>query len=470
MAGESTQSERSVSYFSESIAKISEFLSGIYDDPNKISLVASNCKSSEISAAPLNGEKIDNLLEELFARFEHNFCNVFSPAYFGYISPRPHPLGVIGDFLALGVNQTPGAWRAGPAATKIELEVLTWFRNLFNIPQPDSEFPGGIFTGGGTIANLIALKLARDAANPDSKLNGISSSCRVYCSNDSHFSIDKSIDFLGIGSRNLVKISVDSQGLVNLEELRLAIESDLEKGYHPIAIIGTVGTTATAAIEPIRELSAIAKEFRCWFHVDAAAGLPYAACAEIRESMKGIELADSITFDPCKWMFMSFGVGCLLVKDGRRLYDSCSAGGGYWEDKEELDLFQQNLYGTRQFRSLGIWMLLRGLGFNGYRKLLLNVLDCTALFQSLINADSRFILLEKNSKLPVICFKTANMGIEKELVEFCQGHNICYPTLLNWNNEYYLRFAFSNYEISPEKVKSIYQEICVAYDRLSSTR
>lgn len=452
--------------FVDAITRISVFLDSLYKNPDDIPLVASKHDLVVQSCPPEVGRPTDYLLNELFQKFEHNFCNVFSSSYFGYISPRPHPLGVIGDFLAAGVNQTPGAWRAGPAATKIELEVLGWFRQLFGLPTPDGDFPGGIFTGGGTIANLIALKLARDAADSDAQDHGITKKYRIYCSQDSHFSIDKSVDFLGIGKRNLVKIAVDSRGVINLDELKAAIELDVQNGCQPMAIIGTVGTTAIAVIEPLEEMASLAKEFQCWFHVDAAAGLSYAACDEIRKSMKGIELADSITFDPCKWMFMSFGVGCLLVKDGKKLFDSCSAGGGYWENKEELDLFQQNLYGTRQFRSLGIWMLLRGLGFSGYRKLLVNILECAALFRSLIKEDNRFLLMESNSELPVICIRARRLGIEQQLVDICQNRNICYPTLLKWKNEDHIRFAFSNYEIDQKKVKKIYQEICEVYDSI----
>src|SRR5690606_20226088 len=118
--------------------------------------------AADPGAVPASGRPLPQVLGEAIALMQEGLCNVAHPSYFGYISPRPHPATLLGDFLGSALNQTPGAWRAGPAATAIEVQVLHWLRELFGLPAVEGDLPGGIFTGGGTLANLIALKLARD--------------------------------------------------------------------------------------------------------------------------------------------------------------------------------------------------------------------------------------------------------------------------------------------------------------------
>lgn len=204
----------------------------------------------------------------------------------------------------------------------------------------------------------------------------------------------------------------------------------------------------------------MAHQFDLWFHVDAAFGLAFAALEELRTHMNGIELADSITFDPCKWMFVSFGVGCLLVKDGRVLADAFDAGGHYWEEKDELDLFKMNLYGTRQFRSLGIWCLLKGLGFDGYRKLLQNIMVCVHHFRSTLAKDDRYELLDQQGHMPILCFRVRGSSDElsndysQALVSYCQNNQLAYPTVMEWDGRIYIRLAFSNFTITEEDLNN----------------
>lgn len=413
---------------------------------------------TEVVPLPDQGADFSRVLEDVMHLFTEGNCNVFHPLYFGYISPRPHPFVIFGDFIASALNQTPGAWRAGPSATLIEVQVLSWFRELFGLPRVDGNLPGGIFTGGGTIANTIALKAARDRMLGESvQYDGLNGArFKVYTSLEGHFSLDKAMDTLGLGVNNLVKISTDNYGAMNYDELKKRVYADVAAGYKPLAFVATLGTTATGAIDPLYDIGKLARDVGVWFHIDAASGLAFAALEEKRFHMKGLELSDSITFDPCKWMFASFGVGCLLVRDGRTLANSFNAGGHYWEEKEDLDLFKMNLYGTRQFRSLGIWCLLKGLGLQGYRELLENILYCVDSLRVMIQADSRYELLDQQGHMPILCFRV-NASSDKlsdkysqSLVNYCQYKNLSYPTVMEWNDRKYIRLAFSNYAIKIE--------------------
>ena len=426
--------------------------------------------SDEPQLASSLSEVISNAIELML----NGMCNVYNPNYFGYISPRPHPASILGDFLASTLNQTPGAWRAGPGATAIEVQVLHWLRTLFKLPPVTGPWPGGIFTGGGTIANLAALKLARDFRLGDSvKRTGLDSNkYRVYTSTEGHFSLDKAMDMLGFGQENLVRIPTDKYGAIKTDELLNRLTIDVSNNLIPICLVATAGTTATGAVDPLLDCSVIAKEFNMWFHVDGASGLAITAIPKIRQQLEGLDKADSITFDPCKWMFTSFGVGCLLVQDGELLAKSFSAGGHYWEETEDLDTFKMNIYGTRQFRSLGIWTYLNYVGFDGYRSHVSNLLIAAQSLKDMLSADSRYVLMEQHQLMPIVCFQVSaedsadRSTLSTEVVNQCQAQGESYPTLMDWHGNSFIRVAISNYTTTPENMRAFKQSIDLIVDSI----
>ncbi|MGP0172647.1 pyridoxal phosphate-dependent decarboxylase family protein [Pseudomonas sp. NCHU5208] len=433
--------------------------------PERWPLLGGSERLKQLAAEPASvaqgGNPLPAVLDEAIALMQEGLCNVAHPSYFGYISPRPHPATVLGDFLGSALNQTPGAWRAGPAATAIEVQVLHWLRELFGLPAVEGALPGGIFTGGGTLANLIALKLARDQLlGKHVQIEGLDPrGLRIYMSCEGHFSVCKALDTLGFGRNALVQIDTDRFGALDIEQLRERLITDVAEGLRPLCLIGTAGTTASGAIDPLEELAELAAEYAAWFHVDGASGLAMAALPEPRRAMAGIERADSITFDPCKWMFASFGVGCLLVRNGERLGESFWSGGHYWEELGELDTFKMNLYGTRQFRSLGLWCLLQHLGAQGYRDALQGMLDCAGRLKELLGADPRYQLLPQQEYMPLVAFRLAGHtdahgdALTAELVRHCQDSGAAYPTRLDWRGRVYMRIAISNYATNPEHIE-----------------
>lgn len=394
---------------------------------------------------PAAGTDLPDVLQAAGHLVLDGYCNVAHPLYFGYISPRPHPAAVLGDLLASGLNQTPGAWRAGPAATAIEVETLGWVCELLGYPRATSGLPNGIFTGGGTVANLAALKLARDRYVRTAI--GTLATATVYMSREGHFSIGKSLDVLGFAPGALRLIDTDAHGCIDVAALERQLDTDVRDGLHPIALVAVAGTSATAAVDPLDTLADLAQARGLWFHVDGAAGAAYAALPRTAPLFQGLARADSVTLDPCKWMFVSFGMGCLLVRDGALLRDAFWSTGHYWEELDELDTFKMNLYGTRQWRSLGLWTLLRHLGLAGYRELLDHMLASAQHLAALIKADDRYELLA-HPELPVLAFRLADdpdsqrtHRVQRRLVADGQ----CYVTVLDWRGEQYVRVAVNNY-------------------------
>ena len=311
-------------------------------------------------------------LEEILARFREdvapNAMGVPSPRYFGQFNPTPLPIGVWADALSSMLNQNAGAWRNGPTSAMIEARVIRWLCDLLNY-GPKSF---GTLASGGSEANLIALKCARDSVAAEIINRGVRKApgdLVIYASDQCHFSIDKSADLLGLGREGVRKIPTDDRFHISLELLRDAIARDREAGLVPCCVVGVAGTTSSGAIDPLEELAVIARENGCWYHVDAAYGGPLAFSPQHRDQLCGIERADSITFDPHKWMFVPFSCGATLVRDGghvlRKSFDMTPE---YLNDGAdvEFDFFRYGQMGTRRFNSLKLWMALKFMGREGY--------------------------------------------------------------------------------------------------------
>jgi aromatic-L-amino-acid decarboxylase len=325
-------------------------------------------------------------LEEILARFRNdiapNAMGVPSPRYFGQFNPTPLPIGVWADALASMLNQNAGAWRNGPTSAMIEARAMRWLCDLLDY-GPQSF---GTLASGGSEANLIALKCARDSVAASIKDRGVrtaSGDLVIYASEQCHYSIDKSADILGLGREGLRKIPTDDRFHIVPDALREAIAKDHDAGNIPCCVVGVAGTTSTGVIDPLEELAEIARENRCWYHVDAAYGGPLAFSRKHKDMLRGINLADSITFDPHKWMFVPFACGATLVRDGGRvLRDAFDMTPEYLSEDRggadvEFDFFRYGQMGTRRFNSLKLWMAIKFMGREGYAKTVEHQIELT---------------------------------------------------------------------------------------------
>lgn len=331
---------------------------------------------------PEEGIPIDDILRRFREDIEPNAMGVPSPKYFGQFNPTPLPIGVWADALSSLLNQNAGAWRNGPTSAMIEARVIRWLCDLLDY-GPRSF---GTLASGGSEANLIALKCARDQVAATIKDDGVRSAASdlvVYASEQCHYSIDKSVDLLGLGRRSLRKIPTDERFHIRTDVLREQIARDRAGGRLPCCIVGVAGTTSTGVIDPLEDLSVIARESELWYHIDAAYGAPLAFSSKHREKLRGIALADSITFDPHKWMFVPFACGATLVRDGGRvLRDSFDMSPEYLSEDRggadvEFDFFRYGQMGTRRFNSLKLWMALKFMGRAGYAQTVERQIDLT---------------------------------------------------------------------------------------------
>lgn len=366
-------------------------------DSRKVTSTATPAELEKIFDEPLPENGISS--EEILAAFTRDVLphamQVASPRYYGQFNPTPLPIGVWADALASVLNQNAGAWRNGPTSAMIEARVLRWLCAL--VGYGPKSF--GVLASGGTEANLIALKCARDRAHRaavGSGLRSASGDLTVYASEQCHFSIERSVDILGLGRHSLRKIATDEKFHLRTDALQQQLERDRNAGCIPCCIIGVAGATSTGVIDPLETLGTIAREHDCWYHVDAAYGGTLAFSEKHRGKLKGIEQADSITFDPHKWMFVPFACGAVLVRDGGHvLRDAFDITPEYLNEDRggadvEFDFFRYGQMGTRRFNSLKLWMALKFMGRAGYAQVIERQIAITEYLANRIDESDDF--------------------------------------------------------------------------------
>ena len=343
---------------------------------------------------PLAGMSAEQILDRFNSDIAPHSMQISSPRYYGQFNPAPLPIGVWADALCSALNQNAGAWRNGPSAALVETQVLRWLCQLIGY-GPNSF---GILASGGSEANLLALKCARDHVNQQIPGDGIRAGADlvVYASEQCHFSVEKSLDILGLGRESLRKIDTDDRFHIRLDALMSQMERDRQNRLVPCCIVGLAGATSTGIIDPLEELAAIARESDCWFHVDAAYGGGLAFSEKHKAQLRGIDQADSITFDPHKWMFVPFVCGATLVRDGGQvLRDAFDITPEYLNEDRggadvEYDLFRYGQMGTRRFNALKVWMAFKFMGKHGYAEVVERHIELTRYLAARLDALPEF--------------------------------------------------------------------------------
>jgi glutamate/tyrosine decarboxylase-like PLP-dependent enzyme len=306
---------------------------------------------------PEEGTDPQDVLDQVEDDVLPNTMRVDHPRFFGFV-PGPNSfIGVLADALAAGFNVFSGTWISGAAAAQVELVVIDWLCDLCGLP----ETAGGLFTSGGSMANVTALAAARHAVLDDDVTNAV-----AYCSDQTHTSVDRALRLLGFGPDQLRRLPSDDQFRLDPEALRDAIGADRASGHRPFCVIANAGTTNTGAVDPLPALAEVADAEDLWLHVDGAYGAAAVVCERGRERLAGLDRADSLTMDPHKWLFQPFEIGGVLVRDERHLRRAFRLEAEYLEDavgeEDEVNFSAYGIQLTRSFRALKLWMTLKVFG------------------------------------------------------------------------------------------------------------
>ncbi len=364
--------------------------------------------------APEDPEPWEAIERDLDRLVEPNLTHWQHPGFMAYFATNGSVPGIVGETLAAGYNQVGILWRTSPASNEMEQAMVRWLANFVGLP---ADFDGQL-ADTASAASLIALAAAREQAFPDVRKTGLSGQppAVVYASEMAHSSIDKACVVLGLGISGLRKIPTDAEHRMQVDALEAAIAADRAAGRKPIAVVATAGTTAVASIDPLPEIAALCRKEGLWLHVDAAYAGAAASLPEKSPLFAGWEEADSIVWNPHKWLFLPLECTGLFFRRMERVRRAFSVVPTYLETPEGSAGVREYMdYGIqlgRRFRALKAWILMRTFGSKGLRERLRSHIDLALQLEERLRREPDVEILAQ-VLFSVVVFRFAPAGLSE---------------------------------------------------------
>ena len=383
------------------------------------------------------------------------------PGFMGWVQGGGNAAAMLAEMLAAGLNANLGGRAHAPI--EVERQIVQWMRQLFGFPAIAS----GLFVTGTSMANLIAVLVARDTAlGLDVRRSGVAANSQrltAYASLAAHGSLRRALDFCGLGSDALRLVPVDAQHRINLAALAHMIDSDRRAGYSPFLMVGSAGTVDTGAIDDLDGLAVMASEQRMWLHVDGAWGALGILAPEIAPRLAGIEAADSLAFDFHKWGQVPYDAGFVLVRDGE-LHRKAFASPAAYLEREARGLaagspwpcdFGPDL--SRGFRALKTWFTLKVYGLEALGQMIARTCQLARYLEQRIGERKELELLAPVS-LNIVCFRYKSPDADRvnaRIVVDLQESGIAAPSTTRINGELAIRAAITNHRTDSTDIDAL---------------
>lgn len=362
---------------------------------------------------PDAGVPISSLLDEFERIIPGSLVHWSHPRFLGYFGWTTTGPGIVAEALTSALNVNAMTWRTSPGATELETRVLEWIGDLMSLPR---EYFGIVYDTA-SVSTMHALACARERIVPHASRNGMSGApLRVYTSEQAHNSVVKGAIALGIGADNVVRVACDDSFRMLPEGLAEAIARDRAAGLRPAAVMATIGTTSTASSDRLMPIADVCRSEELWLHVDAAYGGAVALLPECRGLVDGIELADSIVFNPHKWLFVPLDFSVLFTRHPGELRAVFSLTAEYLHGdaaRAQVDYMDYGLQLGRRFRALKAWMVLRAFGADGLRARIREHRRLAQLLAGWVDAADDFDL-SAPVEMGVVCFRFAPRELDDQ--------------------------------------------------------
>ena len=349
---------------------IAEYRAGVGGLPVMSQVKPGDLRKHLPASPPEHGDGLDGLVDDLEQLLVPGLTHLQHPGNFSYFPANSELSSVLGDLLSSGLGQLGLNWQASPALTEFEEHMADWMRQLIGLPDSFS----GVIQDTASTSSLVALLCAREKSTQHGQTRGglqsETSALTVYVSSQSHSSVEKGALLAGFGRDNVRAIDTDETHALRVDRLEQTITADLAQGYQPCAVVATTGTTTSTALDPIREMAAIARKYDLWLHVDSAMAGSAMILPECRWMWEGINDADSIVLNPHKWLGVVFDCSLFYVRDVQHLIRVMSTNPSYLRTSADNDANNYRDWGIplgRRFRALKLWLLLRKHGAEGIR-------------------------------------------------------------------------------------------------------
>ncbi|MEP7129143.1 MAG: pyridoxal-dependent decarboxylase [Chitinophagales bacterium] len=395
---------------------MADYISNLQEYPVKPTIRPGEIKNQLPNDAPALPESFENIFDDFKNIIVPGITHWQHPQFFAYFPTGASEPSILAEMLTATMGAQCMIWLTSPAAEELEERMMEWLRDMKGLPKTFT----GVIQDSSSSATLVALLTARESkTNYAVNKSGFRQhqTFRIYTSSQAHSSVDKGVKIAGFGIDNLVKIEVDENFALIPARLEEAIQEDLVKGFIPLCVVSTIGTTSSTAIDPIEQIGLICKKYNCWHHIDASYAGTALLLPEMRWMSKGIEMADSYVFNPHKWMFTNFDCSAYFVQDKQALINTFSILPEYLKTPEDKLVNNYRDWGVplgRRFRALKLWFVIRSYGLSGIQQIIRQHIEYGQWLKNEI-ASTPFFEVMAPVPLNLICFRIKPKGIDNEL-------------------------------------------------------
>ncbi len=452
----------------ELVEWMASYMENIESYPVKSSVSPGSIFNSLPALPPTEAEPFSSLMRDFNELIMPGITHWQHPGFFAYFPANTSPPSVLAEMLTATLGSQCMIWETSPAAAELEEKVMQWLRDLIGLPAGFE----GVIQDTASTATLAAIITARErvtgyAFNETGKAeNGL---LRVYCSEQTHSSVEKAVKICGIGKKNLVKIAVRKDFSMDPVILEEAVTGDIGKGYVPCCIVATLGTTGTTAIDPLKAIGEICHKYGIFMHVDAAMAGTALILPEFQWMLEGREYIDSFVFNPHKWMFTNFDCSAYFVKDAAALIKTFELLPEYLKTRTRGKVNDYRDWGVplgRRFRALKLWFVIRSYGTDGLRTMVRLHIQLAKGLSDRISREDDFELLAP-TVISVVCFRYNPGGIEEDklnilnekLNHILNDSGKLYLTHTVLNGRYTLRMVTAQTNVTEHHVHSAWEQI-----------
>ncbi len=447
--------------------EIVDWIADYFERMETLPVLSQNAPNDLKNALPISAPEQGEDFGAIFADVEKLILPAVThwnhPNFHGLFSTSTSSVGVFGEMLSAAFDMKAMLWRTSPASTELEPVVLDWLRQMMNLPADFS----GIIYDTASISTLHALAMAREKLNLGIRENGMSGRTdlpllRVYCSQQTHSSIDKAVILLGLGQKSLVKIPTNDRFEMDTEKLREAIADDLAAGHLPLCVIPTVGTTSSSSVDNVERVADICERNNIFLHVDTAYAGSAAIVPEFQHYFKGMERADSIVTNPHKWLFTPFDLSVLYVKDLDLLKKTFSLVAEYLKVTETVT--NQMDYGIqlgRRFRSLKLWFVMRYFGQEGLIERIREHCRLARLFAKWVDDSENFEMLAP-VPFALCCFRACPKNVDdldalnEKIMNEINASGEAYLSHTKLDGKYTLRLSVGSIRVEERHLQKVW--------------
>jgi len=448
---------------------MADYFAEVEDYPVKPSTAPNDILNQLPESAPQDSESFEKIFSDFEDVIMPGMTHWESPQFMAYFPANKSYPSVLAEMLTATLGAQCMSWITSPAATELEEQMMIWLRDMIGLP---SSFTGVIQDTAST-ATLAALLMAREKVT-DFEVNASGFSGAethtLYCSAETHSSIEKNVKITGFGSQSLRKIGVDDMFAMNPTALEKSIQKDINDGHTPTCIIATLGTTGSTAIDPLKEIAVICDRYDIFLHVDAAYAGTALLLPEMRDMIDGIEAVDSFVFNPHKWMFTNFDCSAFFVQDEELLVRTFEITPEYLKTPEDERVKNYRDWGIplgRRFRALKLWFVIRTFGIEGLQKKIKHHLKLAKNFKQRVEQSANFELM---APVPfnVICLRyhPPEVSDEKKLNELnerllskSQHSGEFFLTHTKLNGKFVIRVVLGNTNVEQRHADAVWNHL-----------